>query len=255
MTPRGPDDGRSTVRTASRSHITALSVADSAPCRHPTALRGAPRRRPARYEWRNTAIDTRGLPIRPPHLMQLDVRRPPNPLHIIDKPVHRVKMRQARASPAPQLAKRRPTPPSDCPDPTRKRHPAHALRHRSPTADRPRLQRAVTSTRLEPHAAAWRSGTGWRPSPHTSRTVRKMLGLFGSRKRPHVRNRTIVKATGTPCGRPSTQKPCAQHAGTHGFRRFPGTWNRFSRCAGARTPRCAAPRGCGRCAPGRWSRR
>lgn len=162
MTPRGPDDGRSTVRTASKSHITALSVADSAPCRHPTALRGAPRRRPARYEWRNTAIDTRGLPIRPPHLMQLDVRRPPNPLHIIDKPVHRVKMRQARANPAPgdvdaddgdgenapgqsqprasQLAKRRPTPPNDCPDPTRKRHPAHALRHRSPTADRPRLQ-------------------------------------------------------------------------------------------------------------------
>lgn len=166
MTPRGPGDGRSTVRTASRSHITALSVADWAPCRHPTALRGAPRRRPARYEWRNTAIDTRGLPIRPPHLMQLDVRRPPNPLHIIDKPVHLVKMRPSRAGPAPHSCPNAgPHRPTAARARLRKRHPARALRHRSPTADR-HGSKAVTSPRREPHAAAWRSGTGWRPSPH-----------------------------------------------------------------------------------------
>lgn len=62
-----------------------LSVEDLGVCGHPYALREGSFPEDREYQWRYSAPDTRGMAFRVPHVMELDVCRPANPLQLMRK--------------------------------------------------------------------------------------------------------------------------------------------------------------------------
>lgn len=128
--------------------LVALAVADWGHCRHPSRLREVPGRGEAGYRWLYSATDTRPLPVLMPHVMDFDVGRPRNPLHLghicAIRPPHRRAMPRGRTGSRPP---RRPTHarpgrrpatgkasgPRTAPNDSSGRRPAHPARSAHPT--------------------------------------------------------------------------------------------------------------------------
>lgn len=68
----------------SRCDAFALPVALLRSCGHPTGLREAACAGYPEYGWRHAAPATGDMRVRPPHLIQMDVCRTPNPLHLME---------------------------------------------------------------------------------------------------------------------------------------------------------------------------
>lgn len=68
----------------SRCDASALPVALLRSCGHPTGLREAACAGYPEYGWRHAAPATGDMRVRPPHLIQMDVCRTPNPLHLME---------------------------------------------------------------------------------------------------------------------------------------------------------------------------
>lgn len=68
----------------SRCDASALPVALLRSCRHPTGLCEAACAGYPEYGWRHAAPATGDMRVRPPHLIQIDVCRTPNPLHLME---------------------------------------------------------------------------------------------------------------------------------------------------------------------------